>query len=62
MTDNHYCKVLDVIQISENDFKVTCLTCGKVRYWNAFTGEFYNKIYPQAQDAEYNPLTLAEYK
>lgn len=62
MVDDHHCIVLDIIQISENDYKVTCTDCGKVRFWNAFTGEFYNKIYPQAQDAEYNPITLAEMK
>ena len=59
---DHHCRLLDIIQISENDFKVICLDCGKVRYWNAFTGKFYDKIHPQGDDAVYNPVTLAEYK
>jgi hypothetical protein len=59
---NHYCKILDVVQISENDFKVICLDCGKIRYWNSLTTEFYDKIHPSGADAEYNPITLAEYK
>jgi hypothetical protein len=61
-SDKHYCRVLDILQISENDFKVTCNECGKVRYWNAFTGKFYNKIYPQGPDAEFHPVTIAEMK
>ena len=52
--DEHFCTVLDVIQISENDYKITCSQCGKVRYWNSFTGKFYDKIYPQADDAEFS--------